>query len=153
MLSGGATRNVATWRVLVRGVKGMTLGFPVGFSIVFFFFFFLPKFKTSPFLISFTFQKAKQKHPNGTPSVFLKTSFFSKPLCCALVFRHCRYVFSYRSFPYLFPLSYCSVVFDSLFLFFLLLWSVFDFLGDLSCVVFLCPSFFIFPWLIVWRLG
>ena len=28
MRSGGATRNVATWRVLISGVNGMTLGFP-----------------------------------------------------------------------------------------------------------------------------
>ena len=95
MPSGGATRNVATWRVLIRGVKGMTLGFPAGFLIVFW-----PKFKTSPLLISFTFQKAKQKHPNGTPSIFLETSFFFKPLCCALVFRHWRYVFPYLIFSF-----------------------------------------------------
>ena len=66
MLSGGATRNVATWRVLIRGINGMTLGFPAGFLIVFW-----PKFKTSPLPISFTFQKAKQKkYPSGTLSVF-----------------------------------------------------------------------------------
>ena len=71
MLSGGATRNVATWRVLIRGINGMTLGFPAGFSIVFW-----PKFKTSPLLISFTFQKAKQKkYPNDTLSVFSRDFF------------------------------------------------------------------------------
>ena len=66
MPSGGATRNVATWRVLIRGINGMTLGFPAGFSIVFW-----PKFKTSLLLISFTFQKAKQKkYPGDTLSIF-----------------------------------------------------------------------------------
>ena len=28
MHDGGATRNVATWHVLIEGVDGMTLGFP-----------------------------------------------------------------------------------------------------------------------------
>ena len=55
MLSGGATRNVATWRVLIRGINGMTLGFPAGFSIVFW----PNKFKTSPLLIFFYFSESK----------------------------------------------------------------------------------------------
>ena len=136
MLSGGATHNVATWRVLIHRINGVTLGFPAVFSIVFW-----PKFKTSPLLISFTFQKAKQKHPIGTPSAFLETSFFSKPLRCALVFRHWRYVFPYRSFPYLFLLSYCSVVSDSLFLFFLFFCRSFIFWG-FSLYYFSLPSDF-----------
>ena len=32
MRSGGATRNVATWHVLINGVNGMTLGFPAIFQ-------------------------------------------------------------------------------------------------------------------------
>ena len=32
MCSGGATRKVATWRVLIEGVDGMTLGFPAIFQ-------------------------------------------------------------------------------------------------------------------------
>ena len=29
---GGATRNVATWRILIEGINGMTLGFPAIFQ-------------------------------------------------------------------------------------------------------------------------
>ena len=44
MRSGGATRDVATWRMLISGVNPMTLGFPTVFQ------FFGPKT-----FISFTF--------------------------------------------------------------------------------------------------
>ena len=54
MLCGGATRNVATWRVMISGINGMTLGFPAGFSFVSW-----PKFKTSPLLIFFYFSESK----------------------------------------------------------------------------------------------
>ena len=69
MRSGGTTRNVATWCALIRGVNGMTLGFPAGFPIVF-----EPCFETF-LLVSFAFQKTKQKLPNTVPSDFLEASF------------------------------------------------------------------------------
>ena len=47
MHDGGVVRNVATWRVLIDGVDGMTLGFPAIFQFPWIF-----GFKT--FLFSFT---------------------------------------------------------------------------------------------------
>ena len=101
MLSGGASRNVATWRMMTSGINGMTLGFPAGFSIVFW-----PKFKTSsPLIFLLLFREQNRKNTSDTLSVFLETPFSSNPLRCAFGVPPLEVRFSSLVFPLFFLLS------------------------------------------------
>ena len=129
---------VATWRVMIWGINGMTLGFPAGFSIVF-----GPHLKLLLFNFSSTSQRAK------TDQFFRAFSwdFLSSPNYLALCFC-CSTIGGTFLFPFsfFFFFFYCSIISDLLFPFASILLLVLVFLlGFLvSHLIFLPSDFCIF---------
>ena len=119
---------MATWRVTIRGVNGVTLGFPAGFLIAFW-----SKFKTSLFqFFSFTFQRANTE---GF-SVIFRAFFFETVFLLRLALRRTSAVPPLEVCASFFslPSSFCfCIISDSMFPFILLLLLVSAFLlfGDL----------------------
>ena len=126
---------MATWRVMIWGINGMTLGFPAGFSIVL-----GPHLKLLLFNFSSTFQRAETDQ--FFQGIFLRLPFFSRFLlrCASAVPPlEVRFTFLFSSFFFFF--FYCSVISDLLFLFASILLLVF-LLGFLVSHLIFLPSDF-----------
>ena len=114
---------MATWRVMICVINGMTLGFPAGFSIVFGL-----SLKLLLFNFLSTFQRAEtDKFSSDTLSIFLETSFLLQTtLRCAFAVPPLKVRFSFLFLSSFF--LYCSIISDFLFPFISLLLLVLVFL-------------------------